>query len=52
VGVCQYLAFRAVCFSGIYLCLANVSWWAYHSQINSVLGSNKNQKRRRTKWRN
>jgi hypothetical protein len=34
VGVCLYLAFRAVCFSGIYLWFANISWWAYHGQIN------------------
>jgi hypothetical protein len=33
VGVCRDLAFRAVSFSGIYLWFANVSWWAYHSQI-------------------
>jgi hypothetical protein len=34
VGVCHYLGLRAFSFSGIYLWFANVSWQAYHGQIN------------------
>jgi tetratricopeptide (TPR) repeat protein len=45
VGVCRDLAFRAVCFSGIYLCFANISWWAYHSQIKrDVIPINRKKK--------
>jgi hypothetical protein len=45
VGVCRCPGSRALSFSGIYLWFANVSWQAYHGQINRDVRSNKINKK-------